>query len=107
MPWQLSTSEDFRYRETVGPRSLSMRILHWYTERVQIAASGDAVLSERLFEIMHLLKEPASLMTPAVWWRVLAAKFRGDGRPIETLNRITPPRPLRSPAPRDRSLPSP
>ena len=79
MPWQLSTSEDFRYRETIGPRSLSMRLLHWYTERVQIAASGDAVLSERLFEIMHLLKEPASLMTPAVWWRVLAANFWGKG----------------------------
>jgi 2-polyprenyl-6-methoxyphenol hydroxylase-like FAD-dependent oxidoreductase len=78
MPWQLSTSEDFRYSETIGPRSLSMRLLHWYTEQVQIAASGDAVLSERLFEIMHLLKEPASLMTPAVWWRLLSAKFRSE-----------------------------
>jgi hypothetical protein len=79
MPWQLSTSEDFRYSETIGQRRLSMRLLHWYTEQVQIAASGDAVLSERLFEIMHLLKEPASLMTPSVWWRLLSAKLRGEG----------------------------
>ena len=32
-PWQLTTWEDFRYKEALGKRPAAMALLHWYTGR--------------------------------------------------------------------------
>ena len=74
MPWQLSTGEDFRHAETVGPRSASLRFLHWYTQKVQVASGHDAFCAERLYEIMNLLKPPSALFRPDILWRLATSR---------------------------------
>ena len=70
-PWQLATGEDFRYAETTGARGRALRLLHWYTNKVHAAAGVSPQVTERFYEVMHLLKAPAALFTPAIVWKVL------------------------------------
>jgi 2-polyprenyl-6-methoxyphenol hydroxylase-like FAD-dependent oxidoreductase len=69
-PWQLATGEDFRYAETTGARGRGLRLLHWYTSKVHAAAGVSPQVTERFYEVMHLLKAPTALFTPAILWKV-------------------------------------
>jgi 2-polyprenyl-6-methoxyphenol hydroxylase-like FAD-dependent oxidoreductase len=77
-PWQLATSEDFRYSETIGPRSPALRFLHWYTNKLQSAASRMPSVAERLNEVVHLLKPPAALLAPDILWQLLTQPRAGS-----------------------------
>ena len=80
-PWQLATGEDFRYAETTGARGRGLRFLHWYTSKVHAAASVSPQVTERFYEVMHLLKTPAALFTPAILWKVATSSApRGIAR---------------------------
>jgi len=80
-PWQLATGEDFRYAETTGARGRGLRLLHWYTSKVHAAASVSPQVTERFYEVMHLLKTPAALFTPAILWKVATSGApRGTAR---------------------------
>jgi len=79
-PWQLATGEDFRYSETTGTRGRALKFLHWYTAKVQKAASVSPQVTERFYEVMHLLKAPTALFTPAMLWKV-ATMGRGRDYP--------------------------
>jgi 2-polyprenyl-6-methoxyphenol hydroxylase-like FAD-dependent oxidoreductase len=70
LPWQLATGEDFRYSETTGVRGGALRFLHWYTNKVHAAASVSPQVTERFYEVMHLLKPPTALFTPAILWKL-------------------------------------
>jgi 2-polyprenyl-6-methoxyphenol hydroxylase-like FAD-dependent oxidoreductase len=69
-PWQLATGEDFRYPETTGVRGRALRFLHWYTSKVHAAASVAPQVTERFYEVMHLLKAPTAMFTPAIVWKL-------------------------------------
>jgi 2-polyprenyl-6-methoxyphenol hydroxylase-like FAD-dependent oxidoreductase len=69
-PWQLATGEDFRYAETTGARGRALKLLHWYTSQVHKAASVSPAVTERFYEIMHLLKAPTAMFTPDILWKV-------------------------------------
>jgi len=69
-PWQLATGEDFRYTETTGTRGRALKLLHWYTSKVHAAASVSPHVTERFYEVMHLLKAPSALFTPAILWKI-------------------------------------
>jgi 2-polyprenyl-6-methoxyphenol hydroxylase-like FAD-dependent oxidoreductase len=69
-PWQLATGEDFRYAETTGARGRALRLLHWYTSKVHAAAGVAPQVTERFYEVMHLLKAPTAMFTPAIVWKV-------------------------------------
>lgn len=69
-PWQLATGEDFRYAETTGARGRALRLLHWYTSKVHAAAGVAPQVTERFYEVMHLLKAPTALFTPAILWKL-------------------------------------
>jgi 2-polyprenyl-6-methoxyphenol hydroxylase-like FAD-dependent oxidoreductase len=80
-PWQLATGEDFRYAETTGARGRALRLLHWYTNKVHAAAGVSPQVTERFYEVMHLLKPPTALFTPAIFWKVLTnSKARRKSR---------------------------
>lgn len=82
IPWQLATVEDFRFPQVEGKRPFGARLLYRYFNRVQAAASDDAVVCRGLFEVASLLASPATLMSPAMIWRVLARRPpRGIGSP--------------------------
>jgi 2-polyprenyl-6-methoxyphenol hydroxylase-like FAD-dependent oxidoreductase len=71
MPWQLATGEDLRFKETIGPRSPALRFLQWYTGKVLTACGRDELITERFYEVMHLLKPPSAVFSPDVIWRLL------------------------------------
>jgi 2-polyprenyl-6-methoxyphenol hydroxylase-like FAD-dependent oxidoreductase len=73
-PWQLATGEDFRFAETTGTRGRALKLLHWYTRKVQAAASVSPQVTERFYEVMHLLKPPSALFTPAILWKVVTSR---------------------------------
>ncbi len=73
IPWEMATGEDLRFPETVGARRPALRFLHWYTSKVHIASRHSPEVAERLYEVMHLLKAPATLFKPQILWKLLAA----------------------------------
>jgi hypothetical protein len=52
----------------------ALKLLHWYTEKVHKAASVSPQVTERFYEVMHLLKAPTALFTPAILWKVATSK---------------------------------
>ena len=80
-PWQLATGEDFRFTETTGPRGRALKLLHWYTAKVHAAASVSPLVTERFYEVMHLLKPPAAMFAPDILWKVATGRRpRGNAR---------------------------
>jgi 2-polyprenyl-6-methoxyphenol hydroxylase-like FAD-dependent oxidoreductase len=80
-PWELATGEDFRYAETTGPRGRALKLLHWYTAKVHAAASVSPAVTERFYEIMHLLKSPIAMFAPDILWKVATRRrARSSGR---------------------------
>jgi 2-polyprenyl-6-methoxyphenol hydroxylase-like FAD-dependent oxidoreductase len=73
-PWQLATGEDFRFAETTGARGRALKLLHWYTGKVHKAASVSPRVTERFYEVMHLLKAPTALFTPAILWKIATSR---------------------------------
>jgi 2-polyprenyl-6-methoxyphenol hydroxylase-like FAD-dependent oxidoreductase len=60
-PWQMATAEDLRFPQTPGPRSLKMRFLHWYTERLHRAAGESKLVVERFHRVVHMLAPRSTL----------------------------------------------
>jgi flavin-dependent dehydrogenase len=77
--WQLSTGEDFRYREVRGVRPLGTAFTHWYTAHVHRLVALDDDVYRRFARVMHLLEPPTHLLHPSVAAKVLRAAFRGGG----------------------------
>jgi 2-polyprenyl-6-methoxyphenol hydroxylase-like FAD-dependent oxidoreductase len=70
--WLLATGEDFRYPQAVGGRrTLFMQITHRYIDRIIRQAPRDKRLYQRMLEVIHLLRPPIALASPAIFMRVL------------------------------------
>ncbi|HJT55022.1 MAG TPA: FAD-dependent oxidoreductase [Ktedonobacteraceae bacterium] len=70
-PWLLSTGEDLRYPGTEGKRSLSIRLLNWYTRRVIELAASDQRVAATLLRVRNLLKPLSTLFQPRIILAVL------------------------------------
>jgi 2-polyprenyl-6-methoxyphenol hydroxylase-like FAD-dependent oxidoreductase len=70
-PWQLTTGEDLRHPDAVGPRSPVTAFLHWYTDRLHRRCDSDAALALGFYRVMHMLDAPSALFRPQMLWRVL------------------------------------
>jgi 2-polyprenyl-6-methoxyphenol hydroxylase-like FAD-dependent oxidoreductase len=75
-PWEMALGEDMRYPETPGPRSPMLRFLHWYTTKVQHASGRAPLVTERLYEVMHLLKPATTLFAPEIMRHLVAPRAR-------------------------------
>lgn len=74
-PWAIATGEDYRYPKVEGRRPPGFTIVSRYMERAHRAATKDAVVLKRFFEVASLLAPPPSMMAPGIAWRV----FLGGG----------------------------
>ncbi|MDP2374988.1 MAG: FAD-dependent oxidoreductase [Reyranella sp.] len=74
-PWAIATGEDYRYPKVEGRRPPGFTIVSRYMERAHRAATKDAVVLRRFFEVASLLAPPPSMMAPGIAWRV----FLGGG----------------------------
>jgi 2-polyprenyl-6-methoxyphenol hydroxylase-like FAD-dependent oxidoreductase len=72
IPWQLAVGEDFRYRETSGPKAPETDFINRYVARVHRATHSDPVVYDAFLQVMNLLKPPTSLLHPKIMWRVLS-----------------------------------
>jgi 2-polyprenyl-6-methoxyphenol hydroxylase-like FAD-dependent oxidoreductase len=82
IPWLIATGEDLRFPQVEGHRPVGSGVVNRYLERVHAVASADPVVCRKFFDVLNLLAPPASLMTPAVAWRVMARRRpQGAGTP--------------------------
>lgn len=70
-PWAIATGEDYRYPQVEGRRPPAFSFVSRYMERAHRAATRDAIVLRRFFEVASLLAPPPAIMTPAIAWRVL------------------------------------
>jgi 2-polyprenyl-6-methoxyphenol hydroxylase-like FAD-dependent oxidoreductase len=77
-PWLIATGEDLRFPQVAGKRPAGSSIVNRYLDRVHAVASVDATVCRKFFDVLNLLAPPASLMTPALAWRVLARRAPTD-----------------------------
>ena len=75
-PWLLATGEDYRYEEAEGPPPGPFtHLTHRYLNRVTASAARTPWVHRRLVEVLHLVRSPASLFSPAVMARALLARL--------------------------------
>lgn len=72
-PWAIATGEDYRYPTVEGRRPPGFSLVSRYMERAHRAATRDAVVLRRFFEVASLLAPPPAMMAPAIAWRVFLA----------------------------------
>jgi 2-polyprenyl-6-methoxyphenol hydroxylase-like FAD-dependent oxidoreductase len=66
-PWMMATSQDLRYRETIGASaSVKTRFMHWYMDSVLRLASFDVQTREVLLRVFAMLIEPSALFQPRI-----------------------------------------
>jgi len=70
-PWQMATSVDRRYLETVGEQTWIIRLLNWYTLRISQLTTSNPLVADRFSQVAHLLKPPTVLFDPRIVWAVL------------------------------------
>jgi hypothetical protein len=76
LAWQLATGGDLAIPGVEGRRSRSTPFINLYVDRVLAAAESDALLTERFLLVINFLDPPASLLTPAVMFRVATINCR-------------------------------
>ena len=76
IPWMLVTTEDFRYPETPGRRSVVHHFNNWYIRRVNELTARDNKVAMTLLEVMQMQRHPAALYGPGILVKVIGALFR-------------------------------
>lgn len=70
--WLLATGEDSRFPAAEGVhRSVPMRWMQAYVERVVATSLADRTVRRRWLEVFQMLRSPAALFAPPVLWHVL------------------------------------
>jgi hypothetical protein len=52
------------------------RFLNWYLRQLQYAARVDPTLGVTFLQVFNLIRSPASLLSPAIVWRVARRRLR-------------------------------
>jgi len=61
--WQMTTSADLQFDQTVGDRSNSSAIMNWYMKRLFVKATRNVEVRKAIFDATMLVKPPQSLTT--------------------------------------------
>jgi len=68
VPWLLATCEDLRFPEVRGKRYTGLSLLQWYVLQLNELTEHDPRVTASLFEVVHLLKHPAALFHPSLFF---------------------------------------
>jgi 2-polyprenyl-6-methoxyphenol hydroxylase-like FAD-dependent oxidoreductase len=90
-PWQIAVGGDLRMPETVGKRSLAVRLINRYISRVHKRAHVDTNIGLAFIRVAQLIDEPASLFRPRVLLSVLRRSRSRPERAMDDLLTITDP----------------
>lgn len=69
--WQMTTSADLEFEQTVGDRSRDGRFMRWYMQRLFLRATKNLHARKSIFDATMLAKPPQSLMAPRMILHVL------------------------------------
>jgi 2-polyprenyl-6-methoxyphenol hydroxylase-like FAD-dependent oxidoreductase len=75
-PWELAVGSDLAVDAVRGRRSLRVRVMNRYLDRLQRAATTDPRLTERLVRVVGLTDPPSHLLSPVTVRRVLRGRPR-------------------------------
>jgi len=83
LPWQMSTSEDLRFPETPGHRSMKVRFMHWYMAMLHKAAGSSERITDRFYHVLNMLEPASTLFSVGVLREMLrvVCSRRGSPRP--------------------------
>ncbi|HMF23174.1 MAG TPA: FAD-dependent monooxygenase [Pseudolabrys sp.] len=70
IPWQIAVGSDLQHERVVGERTVQVRFVNWYIERLFRSANRDSVLATKFLEVANLMRTPSTLLSPAVALRV-------------------------------------
>ncbi len=72
VPWIMATGEDLRYPGTIGGQpGLRDRVIHRYFDALFRIIPANPDVLDAFFQVMNLLKPPASLFQPKILFKVL------------------------------------
>lgn len=79
--WNMATTEDFRFPETIGKRTWRTRFHHWYGAGLGKLSASNRRALETQIGVTNLVMEPNRLYTPAIVSRIaLNAILPGNTR---------------------------
>ncbi|MFE3543463.1 hypothetical protein ACFXK0_10855 [Nocardia sp. NPDC059177] len=88
MPWQIATSQDSRYRETIGqPPTRSADIRHIFAHRIVQAAAERPAVAAAWIDIISLSRPTVTMANPALLMGALLGRRRPP-RPDPPLTRV-------------------
>ncbi len=76
IPWSMAVGSDLRRPDTVGRRTLGIKIINAYLAKLHKAAHQDPVVTLAFHRVANLLAPPPSLLHPRIAWRVLQGNLR-------------------------------
>ncbi|CAM5280248.1 FAD-binding monooxygenase [Streptomyces spiroverticillatus] len=81
IPWQMSTSSDFMYPETVGAKGFGTDLLNRYVRQVMMASHVSVPAHRVMLDLQHLLARPPAVLRPDRVVRALIAARRSPAHP--------------------------
>jgi hypothetical protein len=74
VPWSIVVGADYAFEGVEGKRTLAVRAMNAFMDRLTRVAPDDAELSRAFLSVMHLCAPPSSLFAPSILRRVLMPK---------------------------------
>jgi len=71
VPWSIVVGGDYAFEGVEGERTLALRAMNAYMQRLTAAAGVDRVVSTAFLRVIHMCAPPRSLFAPAILRRVL------------------------------------
>jgi 2-polyprenyl-6-methoxyphenol hydroxylase-like FAD-dependent oxidoreductase len=75
--WLLSSTEDFRYPNTVGKKSPLIPFMHWYSSHLFVLSATDKEVYAAFGKVMHLLSDAGILFKPRIVAKVIKHALAG------------------------------
>jgi 2-polyprenyl-6-methoxyphenol hydroxylase-like FAD-dependent oxidoreductase len=74
--WQLAVGADLAMPEVEGTRTLPMRLMNGYVDRLLTAAESDAEVVERFLRVTNFIDPPTRLLHPSLLLRTATVNLR-------------------------------
>src|SRR5262249_22764878 len=81
IPWDIAVGNDLRHPRVKGARPPMRRFIKWYIGKLYLGATRDSRRATAFLQVANLTSPPASLLRPAIAWRV----WRSNRRPAQSL----------------------
>ncbi|HTU58953.1 MAG TPA: hypothetical protein VMF89_10980, partial [Polyangiales bacterium] len=78
VPWSIVVGGDYAFDGVEGKRTLSLRLMNAFMNKLTRAATSDAELSRAFLSVLHLCEPPTALFAPGILRRVFLPSSTGS-----------------------------